>query len=487
MATRTGAEYLAGLRDGREIWLHGERVADVTTHPKLAGIARSVADLYDMQHDPALKDTMTYTSPSSGQPVGLSFIEPRTPEDLVRRRQMFRTWAEYSGGMLGRSPDYMNCMVAGCAIARDYIARNGPEYAERMVAFYEWAREHDVCMTHTLIQPQQNRSKGPNQQADPTVPLHIVGENAQGMVVTGARMLATLAPTSDELVVMPSTIVMTGGDASAYAYAFSIPVASPGLKFVCRGAFDSDGPEWDHPLSSRFEEMDAVAVFDEVLVPWQRVFMKGDMDLCNGLFRRTNAYAHAMHQFLVKNLVKAEFMLGLASLMTQAIGTAEFPNIQAFIGEMVDDVETLWAFIRAAEAEAQPHEGGVLVPDLQLLLSARNFFPRVYPRLVEIVQLLGSSGLMATPTGADIEALPDEIDKYYQASDIMGIKRIRLFRLAWDAGASSFAGRQALYERFFSGDPFRLLTARSQAYDRGPAIAMVKRILERIPLPAGAS
>jgi 4-hydroxyphenylacetate 3-monooxygenase len=233
--------------------------------------------------------------------------------------------------------------------------------------------------------------------------------------------------------------------------------------------------------------MDAVAIFDEVLVPRERVFMKGDMDLCNGLFRRTNAYAHAMHQFLVKNLVKAEFMLGLASLMTAAIGTAEFPNIQAFIGEMVDDVQTLWAFIRAAEAEAQPHEGGVLVPDLQLLLSARNFFPRVYPRLVEIVQLLGSSGLMATPTEADIEALPGEIDKYDQASDIMGIERIRLFRLAWDAAASSFAGRQALYERFFSGDPFRLLTGRAQAYDRGPAMALVERILERVPLPAEAS
>ncbi len=486
MGARTGDQYIAGLRDEREIWLQGERVRDVTTHPGLAGCARSVADLYDMQHDPALREVMTYQSPSTGQPVGRSFIEPREQADLTRRRQMVRQWAEYSGGMLGRSPDYMNALIMGCASARDYIAQNGPRYARNMVDFYEFCRDGDVCMTHTLIQPQQNRSRNPNEQADPTVPLRIVGENGQGLVVSGARMLATLAPLADELVVMPSTIIMHGAEASTYAFAFSVPVATPGLKFICRETFDLGRSEFDHPLGSRFEEMDAVAIFDEVVVPWERVFLKGDMNLCNGLFRKTTAYAHATHQFMVKNLVKAEFLLGLASLVTEAIGTDQFPHVQGLLGEMVDDTQALWAFIRAAEAEAAPGDGGLLVPDGQLLLSARNVFPRVYPRLVEILQLLGSSGLMATPTEADVAALPEEIDKYYQGATLRGIDRVRLFRLAWDVAASSFGGRQVLYERFFSGDPTRLQIARSQSFDREPAMEVVRRLLAHSAKPARA-
>ncbi|MHB8618720.1 MAG: 4-hydroxyphenylacetate 3-monooxygenase, oxygenase component [Chloroflexota bacterium] len=479
MSVRTGSEYLAGLKDGREVWLEGQRVKDVTVHPGLARCARSVADLYDMQHGAAPRERMTYRSPSSGQPVGLSFIEPREPHDLVRRREMFKTWAEYSGGMLDRAPDYMNAIVMGCAVARDYIGQNGARYAENMVNFYQYCREHDVCMTHTLITPQTNRAKGPNEQADPSVPLRIVGENGQGMIVSGARMLATLAPFSDELVVMPSTIVIHGGNAADYAFAFSVPVATPGLKFICRESFDLGRSEFDHPLASRFEEMDAVAIFDEVLVPWERVFLKGDMDLCNGLFRKTSAYTHAMHQFLVKNAVKAEFILGLASLITEAIGTDQFPNVQQMIGEVVDDVQTLWAFVRAAEADAQPAEGGVFVPDPRFLLSGRNFFPRVYPRLIEIVQLLGSSGLMAIPTEADIRQQTADIDKYYQCATSMGIDRVRLFRLAWDVAASSFGSRQLLYERFFSGDPFKLQAARAVAFDRKPMTDRVRAMLGR--------
>ncbi|MDE3074056.1 MAG: 4-hydroxyphenylacetate 3-monooxygenase, oxygenase component, partial [Chloroflexota bacterium] len=300
-----------------------------------------------------------------------------------------------------------------------------------------------------------------------------------GIIVSGARMLATLAPISDELVVMPSTVVVHGVDAAAYAFAFSIPVATPGLKFICRESFDLGRSEFDHPLTSRFEEMDAVAIFDEVLVPRERLFLKGSMELCNGLFRKTSAYAHAMHQFMVKNLVKAEFILGLAGLMTEAIGTDQFPHVQAMLGEITDHVQTLWAFIRAAEAEAQPREGGIWVPDLQLLLSGRNYFPDVYPRLIEIVQLLGSSGLMATPTEADIEVLREDVDKYYQCATMMGVDRVRLFRLAWDVAASSFGSRQVLYERFFSGDPMRLRIARATAYDRSAAARLVRRFLER--------
>src|SRR5262249_54097786 len=152
----------------------------------------------------------------------------------------------------------------------------------------------------------------------------------------------------------------------------------------------------------RFEEMDAVAVFDEVVVPWNRVFLKGDSALANGLFRFTNAFMHGIHQFVTKNLAKAELVLGVASLVAETIGRTELPYYQRLLGEIVDAVQPLRAYLRAAEADAVVDQYGDCVPNPDILSTARNYFPRMYPRLIEILQLIGSGGLMATPTERDL-------------------------------------------------------------------------------------
>ena len=227
--------------------------------------------------------------------------------------------------------------------------------------------------------------------------------------------------------------------------------------------------------------MDAVAVFRDVVVPWERVFLKGDIGLCNRLFRDTPAFLHGIHQFTVKNLAKAEFILGVASLVAEAIGRTELPAYQQMLGEIVDAVETERAFLRAAEADAITDANGFVHPNANILLTARNYFPKIYPRLIEILQLIGSSGLMATPTTQDLNSaeLGGEIDRYYQSATLMGKDRVQLFRLAWDLACSSFAGRQTLYERFFAGDPFLLMATRYTGYDRSAAVARVKAMLAR--------
>ncbi|HZS03102.1 MAG TPA: 4-hydroxyphenylacetate 3-monooxygenase, oxygenase component [Chloroflexota bacterium] len=481
MPARTGAAYLAGLRDGREVWFGGERVADVTTHPRLGRVAHTLAALYDLQTAPAYRERLTYPSPASGQPVSLAFIQPRGVDDLVRRRHMFQTWAEQSGGMLGRTPDYLNAILTGFASAAPFFARNGPEYAERVVAYYEWCREHDPCATHTLLDPQSNRARTQTNQPDPTAPLHVVGESAAGLVVSGARTLATLAPYADELLVYPSTSRITANNAPRYAFAFAVPVATPGLKFICRQSLDPGGNPADHPLAARFEEMDAVAVFHEVVVPWERVFLQGDPALCNALFRETPAFYHGVHQFTAKNLAKAEFVLGVAALLAEAIGRTEVPTYQMMLGEIVDAVETLRAYLRAAEVAAVADERGYYVPNPNIMATARSYFPKVYPRLVEILQLIGSSGLMATPTEADLAApeLAADVEKYYQGATLGGHERVRLFRLAWDVAGSDFGGRQVLYERFFGGDPWVIQATRFTGYDRAAAVGRVRALLAR--------
>jgi 4-hydroxyphenylacetate 3-monooxygenase len=481
MGARSGTEYLAGLSDNREIWFDGVRVQDVVAHPILGRAAHTLAELYDLQRDPKLESQLTYESPKTGKPVGLSFIQPRSVDDLARRRAMFKHWADFSGGMLGRSPDYLNAILAGCASSEPYFARNGREFGERVVAYYEQSRERDLCATHTFVDPQINRAKSQSEQKDPTVPLHIEGESEGGLVVSGARMLATLAPYADELHVFPSPSRTQQSDAPRFAFAFAVPIATPGLKFICRESFDIGGSTADYPLTARYEEMDAVAVFDEVVVPWERVFLKGDIGLCNKLFRETPAFLHGIHQFTAKNLAKAEFVLGVASLLAEAIGRTELPAYQQMLGEIVDAVETERAFLRAAEADAITDARGFVHPNPDIMSTARNYFPKIYPRLIEILQLVGSSGLMATPAERDVKSpeIAADVDRYYQSATLMGRERVQLFRLAWDLACSSFAGRQVLYERFFAGDPMMLMATRFASYDRSAAVARVKALLAR--------
>ena len=480
MAARSGRDFLAGLRDARELWYAGERVPDVAAHPLLGRTAHTLAGLYDLQQREP--ETLTYRSPSSGDAVGLSFIQPASADDLARRGRMFRRWSEHTLGLFGRGPDYPNSLLTGFAMALPFFAQNGAEYAERLARYYEWCRERDVCITHSLVDPQTNRARSQSQQADAGVALSIVGESKQGLVVSGARMLATLAPYADELVIFPSPSRVRPTEAARYAFAFAIPVASPGLKLICRPSLDLVGDPRDHPLSSGFEEMDAVVVCDEVLVPWERVFLKGDPELCNRASRDTWAFVHGIHQSTVKSLVKAETMLGVASLVAEAIGRNELPAYQQMLAEIVDVVVTLRAYLHLAETAPIRDAHGFCVPNPDAMFTARNYFPKVYPRLVELMQLIGSSGLVATPTEADLARpeLSGAIDRYFQGATLGGHERVRLFRLAWDLCGSGFAGRQLLYERFFAGDPFALNAARFGAFDRAAIEARVREGLRRL-------
>ncbi|HET7035277.1 MAG TPA: 4-hydroxyphenylacetate 3-monooxygenase, oxygenase component [Thermomicrobiaceae bacterium] len=483
MGARTGEQYLAGLRDHpREVWIHGERVqGDITRHPAFRNVTRSVAALYELQSDPELEHEMTYVSPSSGDRVGLSFLQPRSRDDIIRRREMMQRWANYSGGMMGRSPDYLNSGLMAMAAAAEFFAKNDPRHADNIRHYYEHVREHDLCLSHTLITPQVNRSLGPSQQADPFIVARVVKESDDGLVVRGARLLATLGPIADEIEVFPSTVLRGGPEDKPYTFAFSIPCDTPGLKFICRESFDYGKTPFDHPLGARFEEMDAVVVFDDVLVPWERVFLYGDVELANGVFSETNAVIHMAYQVIVKNLAKAEFILGIAASIADRIGIDQFQHVQEKLSEIIVTVEMMRAFLRASEADAAVDRWGLMTPAWGPLNAARNLFPKLYPRLVEIIQQLGASGLMAIPTEEDMRSpIRPLIDRYLQGRNVDAYERVRLFRLAWDVALSAFGSRQVLYERFFFGDPVRMASALYTGYDKEPYKQRIQEFLEAV-------
>jgi 4-hydroxyphenylacetate 3-monooxygenase len=286
---------------------------------------------------------------------------------------------------------------------------------------------------------------------------------------------------ADEIAVYPArSHRLPGGTLDRYAVAFAIPCATPGLRFLCRESYDLGRSHFDHPLGSRFEEMDAIVFFDDVLVPWDRVFLYGDTDLCNNMVQATNQYTHSGHQVVTKNVAKCEFVVGVANLMVKVLGSQSLPHVQAMLAELIENLEITKALLCAAEVNAEIDQWGVLCPARAPLTVARNLFIRMYPRMAEIIQLLGSSSLMALPGEQDFSGpLGREIEKYLETDTASARDRVQLFHLAWDLACSAFGSRQVLYERFFQGDWMRNATLLYNSYDVEPLMQQVRRFMAR--------
>ncbi len=480
MGICTGNDYLNRLRDGREVWLEGSRVADVTAHPKLKRGATSMASLLDRQHDKTLSVQLSYSEANSEERYAMSFLQPKSMADVVQRGAAFYDWAKWSNGMMGRTPDYLNCSFMAFDGAAEYFAECRSQFADNVRDYYSLIRKHDLVLTHTLINPQVNRHLTAQGLASPEVALRVVKERDDGLIVSGARLLATLGPLSDEIAVFPSTVLRAAPDMKPYALAFALPNDTKGMKYICRDSYDRGKSLFDAPLSGRFEEMDCIVIFDEVLVPWERVFLYDSPHLCNRAYAETNAVVHMMHQVVCKNLAKAEFIVGLLCAMTRVSERDKDMIVQGQIAEAMWIAETMRAFVYSAENQAEEDQWGIHVPLRRPLDTARNLFPKLYPRLIELVQLLGSSSLMATPCEADLEnELKLDIEQYLQLAHLDSRGRIALFRLAHDVAVSGFGGRQALYERFFFGPPSTMASSYFGLYNKDEYVDRVQELLDR--------
>lgn len=485
MGIRTGEQYLEHLnRSVREVYVNGEKITtDVAEHPALRNNARTFAELFDLQHDPQHQETLTCHSPSSGELVNASFQIPRSEHDLVTRRRAMQVWSDHTNGFLGRSGDYLNSMLTALAAAEEFFDQADPVYGERIRAYHQFVREGDLLMSHTLIPPQVNRSVPASHQGGGHVAARVVEQREDGIVVRGARMLATIAPIADELLVFPSTLLRNSPEDAPYSYAFAVSMDAPGLKLFCRAPLDNSRGGFDEPLASRFDEMDALVVFDDVFVPNSRVFLLGRPDLCNAFYADTGAGALMTHQVVARTTAKTEFYLGLASELAATIDVEQFPHIQEDIAEIITWVEIEKALLRAAEADGALSPDGVFLPKWSTLNAARNWYPRhVSQRLPEIIRKISASGLMALPGEHDFAG--DErrsLDAYLQSATGTAEERARLFKLAFDASVSGFAGRETLYEYFFFGDPVRMAAALVAGYDRAPAQERVRRLLAAKP------
>jgi 4-hydroxyphenylacetate 3-monooxygenase len=473
---RTGAQFLDGLgQGGREIWLRGEKITHPLDHPELREAALSLARVFDLQHEHA--EEMLAPSPDGGGMVNVTHLIPRSREDLERRRRAFELVAALSGGTMGRTPDYLNVTFACFAGRSDVWARRGNEQlAENLVAYQALMRDSDLSTTHALMNPQVDRTKPEAEQAMGQVALHKVAETDDSIVVTGARMLATLAPFADELLIYPGSDIRPQD--GRYALSFAIPIATPGLRFICRDSYSRQRDPFDYPLSSRFDEMDAVVIFDDVEIPKERVFLDGDTEGYSEVITDTGWRGHIMHQAFTRAYVKLCFALGLGHVIANTTGVVRFDHIQEKLGQIWSMSELARSAIVAAEAGATMDEGGVFYPDDRPFIALRGQMPKWLPYCNELLQLIGGGGFMATPSKADFEGpLREQIDLYFQAAGAEAERRVKLFRLAWDFLGSELGGRGELYERFYLSDSWRMTALAYTIADKSFPESLVEQFL----------
>ena len=449
MSARTGPEYLHGLKGTtREIWLGGELVESVTDHPLLAPGAEAIAAYFDLQH--RYPDELLMADTETGEAINISHMQPRSVEDLHRRHVGLARISELSMGVMGRTPDYMNVTFAG--FADDHMRWAGPdgsnEYGyENLVAFQKRLRRDDLSLTHTIIHPTVDRAKDPI-FADNPVPVHKVGETADSIIVRGCRLLATLAPYADEQTVYPSTPLPPG--ANDYALSFTVPMDAPGLVFLCRDSgIRPNAHPVDAPFSTRFDEQDALCIFDDVEIPKRNVFVDGNLDVYNQVMGMSSWWPNIMQQTTIRALTKLEFAYGLLVRMAEAVNDNSERTTE-LLGEVLGYIEVTRNAILISEINAKIWEGGGVYPEARALHPMRALLPDWFTRLNDIFKIIGSHNLLAAASrGAldnpRINALMNEFQP--GANGMSADTRSAVYRVAWDFTGSLLGSRNELYER----------------------------------------
>jgi 4-hydroxyphenylacetate 3-monooxygenase len=443
----TGEEYLESLRDGREVWIDGEKVADVTTHPAFRNAARSVARLYDALHE---KEDLFLAEDRRGILTHKFFAPAYSVEDLVGAREALAEWSRMSYGFMGRSPDYKAAFMAGLGADPGWYG----DFSASAEGWYRKYAEGALFLNHVLINPPIDRSKAIHEMED--VFVHVVEERDDGMVVSGAKMLATgSALTHATFVAQNSAAQLEAGKAEDYALVFIAPLDTPGQKLMSRRSYEAtaDSP-WDHPLSSRFDENDAVIVFDRAFIPWENVLVYRDVEKATGFYSASGFMNRYTLQAGTRLAVKLDFLTGLIARGLETNGTAGFRGVQAELGELFAWRTLMWSITTALCHDVQPGPGESIVPKSDNAMLVRLFGTLAAPRFNEVAaQILGGSPLLTPSSVKDMlnPELRPLIDRFYRGSSGDAHDRVKLFKLLWDAMGSEFGARHEWYERNYGG------------------------------------
>jgi 4-hydroxyphenylacetate 3-monooxygenase len=475
MGLRTGEQFLAGLNDSRQIIYDGRVIHEVTREPHFERTARAVAQFYDVQNLPEMRDVMTYET-SEGDRAGIAFLEARSKEDIRRRAAAFAAWAEITCGFMGRSPDYMNACMAVLGAVSGPLSQFSPELGRRARDLYLQARREDLCYTHTFVEPFRVAAS----PGSPPVHKQWVRETPEGLRIRGARGIATLAPFCDRNLYLSDTPALLK-DGEPYHCAFVLPINTPNAKWICRESFDSTDPHFSSPLSGRMDEMDCVGIFNDCLIPWEHVLLFLPTKTVAAMPFLSLLTSGLQHHVLIRCVAKTRFLAGLAHLVAESSRVNQFANVQERLGEIVLYLNTMESFAMAAvEGAVEDPSTGCFFPHPKTTVLGVWWYGKFYKKIVNILLDLGGGRHISTPQEKTMETLGESIEDYFRGTT-NARDNVGLFHLAWDVIGSGWGRRQDLYERFHFGDPILRKMALYKEFDKDHAIRMVRRILEIPP------
>jgi 4-hydroxyphenylacetate 3-monooxygenase len=480
---RTGDEYLRSLNDGRRVFVDGELVKDVTAHPAFRQAARSIATLYDIAARPDLRERMTFTSPRTGMPVHRAWQIPQNHADLRARRLFSETWAEATFGLMGRAPDHVAGFFSGYAANPKFFASAGQrQFADNLVAFYEFMRDNHIYCSYAIVPPQIDRSKPAHKQSDPTLYAGVVKERDDGIIISGAQQLATGGAISDYLQ-LSCIQPLAPGDEN-YANCLAVPISAEGLKLYPRHPYAGAGRAADYPLSSRFDESDSYVIFDNVFVPWERVFIYRNVELSRDQWRKTPSHLIGNHQAQTRYVTKLRFMAGLAQRMNEMTGNIANPAVTIMMGELVAFVSIYEAMLHAHETMGTI-EDGVFWPSRTAYYAASAMQSEFNGRMLELIREMAGAAFITLPSSDADFGNPEsaaDIERYMPSGSTDAKSRIKLMRLLWDFLGSEFGSRHQQYEKFYGGPSFGAKLNLYRNFDFERAGALVDRALNMPPI-----
>jgi 4-hydroxyphenylacetate 3-monooxygenase len=498
---KSGEQYRESLRDGREVWFDGERVEDVTVHPALAGGIDILADMYDDQLRPETQELTTYVR-DDGSRIGMGFVVPRSPEELRARRECAEHYFRKTFGVFGRQIDMIPTVDCGLIWLLPELRKHDPEHAENNLAYVNWAQENNVMQSAPVADPQGFRSRGSalgrrgtvlfsdergdqpyNVEADFLVvedgkrianSLRVIDESDEGVVISGAKVVGSVAPQAHEITISNLTIPDPVPEAAIYC---RVPANAPGVKMICREAVTR--PDWslqDHPLDARGEEMDCLVIYEEVFVPWWRVGMYRWTEF-GPTYTRFGAleWWHTMTRLCVK----AEMFVGLLQTIVDAIGTGHRPGVRNLVAEVIQYAEVLRGMVIAAEANAKYNEDGVLFPDVMKTTAGRAYAVELYPMIIHRLQELAGQGpvLRWSEKTMNHPQLGPRLEWIFEGAGMSAREKNLFMNLLWDLTSSSHAGRVEIFENV-NGAPLPVLRERLyNEYDRKPHVDSVRSFL----------
>jgi 4-hydroxyphenylacetate 3-monooxygenase len=469
---RTGTQYLDSLRDGREVYINGARVKDVTRHPMLRPLVDIRARIYDMQHEAATRDLLAYRQDGEWNAVANKL--PRTQQDWWDKRRATDAVLDEIGGVVTRVGDETVGEMWSLYDGQDLLNEVDPQFSANIRRHIQSVLDADPFHVSANTDPKGDRSKSPQEQ-DPDMLLHVVKETDAGIVVRGAKY-ETAAAYANQAFTKP-TIANWGNSAlSEYAVGFICDLGSPNLKFICRTGFAGRAPAADYPLANRFDEVDALVIFDDVLIPWENVLFYRHTRAAT--FIRATLHRYSAFAFVQRNLKLADMMIGTALFNARQTGLDKQQAVQEKLAQLAVYREGINAHLTAAIALAEPSPAGLLMPNQSLLYTGRVLACSQLHEMMHIARELCGGQICVTPDSAAFES-PDTkpwLDKFYSVNeDWVSDDRRRLLALARDLLNSDYAGHRLTFQLFAQSPPFAHLAAVYRNFDWDGPLAFVRK------------